>query len=66
MSIHEENYFVGELDLSDGLPRTTKDDKDNHGFGMLSIRSLAEHHGGALTVRTEGELFLLDVLLPLE
>lgn len=66
VSIHEENYFAGELSLSDGLPQTTKDDKANHGFGMLSIRSLAEHHGGTLTVRAEGELFLLDVLLPLE
>lgn len=64
VSVHEENYFVGALEFVDGLPKTTKADGADHGFGMRSMRALAEHHGGTLTVRTDGELFLLDVLLP--
>lgn len=64
VSIHEENYFTGKIELVDGLPKTTKADAADHGFGMRSMRALAEHHGGTLTVRTDGELFLLDVLLP--
>lgn len=66
VSIHEENYFAGSLELVDGLPKTTKTNAADHGFGMCSMRALAEQHDGTLTVRTDGELFLLDVLLPRE
>lgn len=64
-SIHEENYFRGTLQLVDGLPQSRKADAANHGFGMKSMKALAEHHGGTLTVSTDGELFPLDVLLPM-
>ncbi|MDR3192001.1 MAG: GHKL domain-containing protein, partial [Treponema sp.] len=36
-----ENYFEGDIKLANGLPVTTKRDKDNHGFGLKSIRYAA-------------------------
>lgn len=64
LSIHVENYCTQSYEIRDGLPATTKSDKDNHGFGLKSIRYVAEKYGGNVTVKTEGGLFLLDVILP--
>lgn len=45
--IHVENYYQGELDFADGLPRTTKGDEYYHGFGVRSIQMVAEKIQGA-------------------
>lgn len=62
--IHIWNYYTGKLDLVDGLPITHGSDQ-MHGFGMKSIQLIVERLGGALSVRAEGEVFNLDVMLPL-
>lgn len=63
--IGTDNYFAGELSLTpDGLPRTTKGDEDNHGFGMKSIRALAESYGGMLYVSAEDQIFRLSIVIP--
>jgi hypothetical protein len=64
LSIHVENYCDRSYELCEGLPVTTKLDKDNHGFGLKSIRYVAQKYGGNVTVRSEGGLFTLDVILP--
>jgi len=62
--LHVENSFAGPAPaLRDGLPQTTKGDTANHGFGMRSMRAIAERHGGTLSVATSGTTFTLDVLL---
>ena len=65
--IHEENLFSGTLSLSDGLPKTSKEDTSTHGFGTRSIRHIAEQYGGSLSISVDdsadGQAFLLDVLL---
>ena len=62
--IGTDNYFAGELSLTpDGLPRTTKGDEDNHGFGMKSIRALAESYGGMLYVSAEDQIFRLSIVI---
>lgn len=61
--IHVENPCDRPLVLRDGLPATTKGDRDFHGFGMLSMRTVAERYGGGLTVRQEGGIFSLDAVL---
>jgi signal transduction histidine kinase len=65
--IRVDNY-VGdlELDLHDGLPRTTKDDPASHGYGLTTMRQVAERLGGSLTVRVEDGWFTVRVLLALE
>lgn len=66
VSIHIENRFAGERHfLENGLPLTTKGDRLNHGFGTRSIRLIAEHYGGTLSVRVRDGAFCLDVMIPL-
>jgi signal transduction histidine kinase len=60
-----ENYFEGDIKLANGLPVTTKRDKDNHGFGLKSIRYAAEKYGGTMTINIEENWFILRILLPL-
>ena len=64
VTVREDNYFEGELTFSDGLPRTTKQDRSNHGFGMKSIRRCVYEHGGEMHVRAESGAFSLVLLFP--
>ncbi len=57
-----ENTYAGEMTMVDGLPRTTKS-ANGHGFGLRSIRRIAEKHGGGMSVRAEGGIFKLSVFL---
>lgn len=63
--IHAENYYTGTLVVKNGLPVTSKSDKDYHGYGMKSIRLIAEKYGGTMTYSTESDIFRLDILLPI-
>lgn len=58
------NYIPHVPVFSGGLPVTTKDDGANHGFGLKSIRSIAEHYGGAMRISADGGRFVLSVLFP--
>ena len=60
-----ENYCDHPVAFEDDLPVTTKGDKDYHGYGTRSMRCLTEKYGGTMTLRTEGELFVLNILFPL-
>lgn len=62
--IHIWNYFTGKVRFADGLP-VPHEDSQIHGFGMKSIRLIVERLDGVLDVRTEGQVFNLDVMLPL-
>ena len=60
--VQEENYFGGKLSFRDGLPVTTKEDKNYHGFGTRSIRMIARKYGGELTAYVTGDVFHLNVI----
>ncbi len=61
--IQVENPCVGQAILRDGLPVTTKGDQNYHGFGMLSMKTLAEQYGGGLSVVAENGIFSLNIML---
>ena len=65
VSVSVENYFDPSVrpHFSEGLPLTTKQDRSNHGFGMRSMRAIAERYGGTLVARAEDETFRLNVML---
>ena len=66
VSIHVENYFDGQVSFTgEGLPRTRKAVGTNHGFGMRSMRQIAEACGGSLNCNASGDVFSLDALLSL-
>ena len=60
--VQTENYFAGELVFKDGLPQTTKGDKNYHGFGMRSIRMIVNKYGGALSAKAENGVFYLNII----
>lgn len=65
LRIKVENRCVEDLSVGDELPRTTKADSSQHGYGLKSIRSTAEKYGGSATVRAEEGWFTLGVLIPI-
>lgn len=65
LSIHEENYFEGELIQKEDGFETTKTDKVHHGFGLKSIRMITENHYGSMTVTAENGIFNINLLIPL-
>jgi sensor histidine kinase regulating citrate/malate metabolism len=71
VSIHVENTCVGQASFADGLPQTTKltgdgtRDTTNHGIGTRSMRALAERYDGIFSAAQRGDVFCLDITLPL-
>ena len=65
VNIHVDNPFAEELIVREGLPVTSKGDTDYHGFGMRSMRLMAEKMGGGLSFHAEEQIFCLDICLPL-
>ena len=65
LSIHEANAFDGELKLQNGLPLTTKENKDYHGIGLKSILYLSKKYNGNMTLSEEDGIFNLDILFPI-
>lgn len=65
LEIEESNYFDGPLLLEDNLPATTKENPHQHGFGIKSIKYIAEQYGGKLSVRVEDNMFFLNIRFPL-
>lgn len=62
--IHVENYFEGDLKVSDnGLPQTTKENADYHGFGVKSMKAIAEKYNGNVSFKAGDGLFSLDAVL---
>ena len=58
-----ENTYEGELVLNeDDLPNTTKTGS-GHGFGLRSIRHIAEKHQGSMSLRAENGVFRLSVVM---
>lgn len=66
IEIEESNYFVGELTLADGLPVTWKEDRSRHGYGLKSIKYIAEQYGGTIDIKLVDNMFFLTVLFPLK
>ena len=64
VSIHISNFFDGELRMEDGMPLTSKTEEEGfHGYGMKSMKLIAEKYGGSLSASADGDLFTLDVYL---
>lgn len=64
-SIHIENYYDGEIEFQDELPKTDKDER-YHGFGMKSMQRIVASYGGVMSVTAQRPKFSLDILIPLD
>ncbi len=74
LSVKKKNNFVViecinccdqkvALTGNSGLPRTTKEDKMNHGYGLKSIRQIAEKYNGSMTFSQDRNWVTIKVLL---
>lgn len=62
--IRIENYCETPVDLRDGLPRTTKNDRSLHGYGIKSIKQTVEKYGGCFTLEQPDSWFTVTALIP--
>lgn len=60
------NYFAEKLVFKDGLPLTTKNDTNYHGFGMKSIRNIVEKYNGDLKISIDNDVFNVGFLFQLD
>lgn len=57
-----ENNAASEQPISGG---TTKEDTFSHGFGLPNIRKAVERYGGQCSIKTENDMFILKILIPI-
>lgn len=59
------NSFDGELqwDTESGLPVTSKEKADGHGYGLLNIRRVARKYSGDIAIDVKDGEFCLSVML---
>lgn len=63
--IHEENDCQNDIVFDkENLPITSSKDKNQHGYGMRSIRYLCQKYNGHLHVYIDHNKFILNILLP--
>lgn len=58
------NSFAGTLQEENGRLKSTKN-QDQHGFGMRSIKRVVDKYEGYLRYHTEGQTFILQIVLVL-
>lgn len=64
LRIHTDNWCEEKVEFADGLP-VTKKDRRYHGFGVKSVRYIAEKYGGNVVMRQEEDRFCADILIPI-
>ncbi|WP_156759443.1 GHKL domain-containing protein [Microbacterium karelineae] len=62
--IRIDNYWDGDVEFVRGLPRTTKADRERHGYGTQSMRRIVEELDGSITFRHEDDWFQVRILVP--
>ncbi len=59
--IKSENPFSGELNKDGDKILTVKKDKTRHGYGLKSIRNIAEKYGGFVKLNYDDNIFIVEV-----
>lgn len=59
------NYVKDKVLMVEGLPQTIKSDKENHGFGVRSMRSVVNTYGGQISFYEENNMFTMIAVIPI-
>ena len=62
--IDSTNPYAGQLPDEDSFI-TTKNDKKNHGFGLLNVKNTVKANNGNCFIDTEGGIFHISIAIPL-
>lgn len=65
LMIHFENYYEGELEFSENVPKSTKEDSRLHGYGLKSLRYTVHKYHGEVDISSRENWFHLKILIPL-
>jgi signal transduction histidine kinase len=57
------NYFKGSLAYSKNKLVTTKEDKENHGFGLYSIKKALENYNGTMHISNTENKICIDIMM---
>lgn len=61
-----QNYFENNgLNFADGLPVTTKNAHDGHGYGLKSVKKCVEKYNGSMDITVENNMFNLMIIIPI-
>ncbi len=59
-----ENPFTHRLERTQSKLLSTKVNPENHGYGLQSIQTIVEKYDGEMDIKTDGEVFVLTVIIP--
>ena len=67
VKIRQENAVSAPItvDRESGLPQTTKEDRENHGFGVKSMTEVVSKYGGNILFDSKGGKFTVVALIPI-
>lgn len=65
ISIQESNYFSGKIKKLNGTIQTSKEDKNYHGYGIRSVKSIVKKYHGNIVINTPDQMFTLQILIPI-
>lgn len=65
LHVHLENYCADEVVVTDNEVKTSKNDKENHGFGIKSMKYIVEKYGGIINLSFDRNIFSLDIVFAL-
>jgi len=57
------NSYEGEIKITDGIIRSNKIDKANHGFGINNVRRVVEKQEGEFSAAAENGYFTVNIFL---
>lgn len=67
LSINVNNYYEKTLEFEEsGMPKTTKSEKEFHGYGLKSVKSICERYDGDLSINTENNVFNIKIMFSLD
>ena len=64
ISIHQENFFLEQPVVEEGLFKTIKKDENYHGFGIKSMRQIVDKYNGSISFDIKESTFRINILLP--
>lgn len=62
-SITIENYYEGNIEIYNDLPKTSKGNNVFHGFGMKSIKMIVEKYNGYMNIDYNDNKFTLSIIM---
>ena len=63
--IEIDNTCSNDLKIQNGYPMTTKQDRENHGFGVRSIDYAVQKYSGSVNFSVDKGMFRLKILIPI-